>query len=38
MMLGAAKGDTIEITVAGEEAEARLAELSDLVTSGFGED
>ncbi|WP_126171890.1 HPr family phosphocarrier protein [Altericroceibacterium xinjiangense] len=38
MMLGAAKGDTIEIAVSGEEAEARLDELSELVTSGFGED
>lgn len=38
MMLGAAKGDTIEVIVSGEDAEARLAELSELVTSGFGED
>ena len=38
MMLGAAKGDTIQIEVEGEEADARLAELVALVVSGFGED
>lgn len=38
MMLGAAKGDTIAIAVEGAEAEARLAELVELVESGFGED
>lgn len=38
MMLGAAKGDTIEIAVEGATAEARLAELIQLVASGFGED
>jgi phosphocarrier protein len=38
MMLGAAKGDTIEIAAEGAEAEARLAELVALVESGFGED
>ena len=38
MMLGAAKGDTVEVIVSGEDAEARLAELSELVTTGFGED
>jgi phosphocarrier protein len=38
MMLGAAKGDTIEICVTGEEAEARLARLVGLVVDGFGED
>jgi phosphocarrier protein len=38
MMLGAAKGDTIEIEVEGEQAETRLAELVALVVSGFGED
>ena len=38
MMLGAAKGDTIEISVSGEDAEARLAELVAMVEGGFGED
>ena len=38
MMLGAAKGDTIEIAVSGAEAEARLAELAGMVEDGFGED
>jgi phosphocarrier protein len=38
MMLGAAKGDTIEIVVTGTGAEARLGELVELVSGGFGED
>ncbi|HEX7710391.1 MAG TPA: HPr family phosphocarrier protein [Sphingomonadaceae bacterium] len=38
MMLGAAKGDTIEICVTGEDAEARLTKLIGLVMDGFGED
>ena len=38
MMLGAAKGDTIDIAAEGAEAETRLAELVELVESGFGED
>jgi phosphocarrier protein len=38
MMLGAAKGDTIEICVTGEDAEGRLARLIGLVMDGFGED
>jgi len=38
MMLGAAKGDVIEVAVAGENAEAVLADLVALVESGFGED
>ena len=38
MMLGAAKGDSVEIAVSGANAEARLAELANLVESGFGED
>ena len=37
MMLGAAKGDTIEIVVSGDEATARLDKLATLVTDGFGE-
>ena len=38
MMLGAAKGDMVELTVRGEKAEERLAELVALVEDGFGED
>jgi phosphocarrier protein HPr len=38
MMLGAAKGDTIEIAVSGEGAEAALERLVALVRDGFGED
>lgn len=38
MMLGAAKGDTIEICVTGDEADARLTKLVGLVMDGFGED
>ena len=38
MMLGAAKGDTIEICVSGDGAEAALMKLAGLVKDGFGED
>jgi phosphocarrier protein len=43
MMLGAAKGDQIEITVAGDSgtadgAEQALAKLVGLIVDGFGED
>ncbi|QGN53290.1 HPr family phosphocarrier protein [Novosphingobium sp. Gsoil 351] len=38
MMLGAAKGDAIEIVVGGEGAETALAKLVGLVVDGFGED
>ncbi len=38
MMLGAAKGDTVTLTVEGEDAETRLAELVQLVETGFGEE
>ena len=38
MMLGAAKGDTVELTVSGDAAQAHLDELSHLIESGFGED
>ena len=38
MMLGAAKGDTVELLVEGENAESVLAELAALVEAGFGED
>ena len=37
LMLGAAKGDTIEIVVAGEDADAVMAQLSAMVEDGFGE-
>ena len=38
MMLGAAKGDSIDIEVKGEGADAALAKLVGLVVDGFGED
>jgi phosphocarrier protein HPr len=38
MMLGAAKGDTVELAVEGDNAETVLAELVALVAGGFGED
>ena len=38
MMLGAAKGDSIEISVTGEGAELALLKLVGLVKDGFGED
>jgi phosphocarrier protein len=38
MMLGAAKGDTIEIAVSGDDAEQVLGQLGALVKDGFGED
>ena len=38
MMLGAAKGDTIEIGCAGEGADTALAKLAGLVRDGFGEE
>lgn len=38
MMLGAAKGDTITLSVEGEAAETRLSELVALVEDGFGEE
>lgn len=38
MMLGAAKGDTVEIVVDGPGADAVLEELHTLVRTGFGED
>ena len=38
MMLGAAKGDHVTISTAGEGAEETLAVLVDLVESKFGED
>jgi phosphocarrier protein HPr len=38
MMLGAAKGDKVELSVKGADAEARLAELVEMIEGGFGED
>ncbi|KPF89926.1 MAG: HPr family phosphocarrier protein [Sphingomonadales bacterium] len=38
MMLGAAKGDTVEIVVTGTDAEAVLMKVAGLVKDGFGED
>jgi phosphocarrier protein HPr len=38
MMLGAARGDTVEIRVCGDTCDARLAELVALVEDGFGEE
>lgn len=38
MMLGAAKGDTIEIAVAGDGQDEVLAQLCALVEDGFGEE
>ena len=38
MMLGAAKGDEIEIHVTGHDADIALNKLSGLVKDGFGED
>ena len=38
MMLGAAKGDTVELAVSGEDAKARLGALVAMIEDGFGED
>ena len=38
MMLGAAKGDSVEIVVSGAGADAALLKLVGLVKDGFGED
>ena len=38
MMLGAAKGDTIDIVVTGPDAGAVLRKVAGLVKDGFGED
>ena len=37
MMLGAAKGDTIELIVEGAGADSVMAELSAMIEDGFGE-
>jgi phosphocarrier protein HPr len=38
MMLGAAKGDSVDIVVSGTDAETALLRLIGLVKDGFGED
>lgn len=38
MMLGAAKGDSVDIIVAGQNAETALDKLTGLIVDGFGED
>ena len=38
MMLGAAKGDTVEVIVEGDGAEGVLGELVALIEDGFGEE
>ncbi|MEZ5744197.1 MAG: HPr family phosphocarrier protein [Sphingomonadaceae bacterium] len=38
MMLGAAKGDTVTVSVEGDGADAALDELAGLVRNGFGEE
>lgn len=38
MMLGAAKGDTIELIVTGDDSEAVLESLGGLIEDGFGEE
>lgn len=38
MMLGAAKGDAVELIVSGAEAEAAFATLTALIEDGFGEE
>lgn len=38
MMLGAAKGDTVEVAVEGDNADAVLSELIALIADGFGEE
>ncbi|KUO55241.1 MAG: serine kinase [Sphingomonadales bacterium BRH_c3] len=38
MMLGAAKGDEVELIVTGENAEAVFADLSAMIQDGFGEE
>jgi len=38
MMLGAAKGDTVELIVSGENAENAFDELGAMIEDGFGEE
>lgn len=38
MMLGAAKGDTVELVVSGEDSEAAFQDLAAMIEDGFGEE
>jgi len=38
MMLGAAKGDEVELIVSGDNAEAVMAQIAAVVEDGFGEE
>jgi len=38
MMLAAAKGTTIRLTIEGEDQEEAMSVLGELITNGFGED
>lgn len=38
MMLGAAKGDSVELIVSGDNSDAAFASLSALIEDGFGEE
>ena len=38
MMLGAAKGDCVEVIVTGDDAETVLGQMCALIDDGFGED
>jgi phosphocarrier protein len=38
MMLGAAKGDHVDVIVSGENSEAVLADLCGMIEDGFGEE
>ncbi|MCK0128946.1 HPr family phosphocarrier protein [Erythrobacter sp. F6033] len=38
MMLGAAKGDSVDVIVSGDNAEGVLGQLVGLIEDGFGED
>ncbi|MBV7259415.1 HPr family phosphocarrier protein [Erythrobacter crassostreae] len=38
MMLGAAKGDTVDVIVSGENAEGVLGQMVGLIEDGFGEE
>jgi phosphocarrier protein len=38
MMLGAAKGDTVDLVVSGEDSEAAFQELAAMIEDGFGEE
>ncbi len=38
MMLGAAKGDSVEVIVSGDNSDAVLADLCGLIEDGFGEE